>query len=311
MRNDSGQDLIPWGPEQKLKWFLKQQVQRSYHDDVLVRVQALKKAGLSGDHYGSLTIDPEKFPLYAFRVGNNPDRPTILLTGGVHGYETSGVKGALLFLEEHASAYRTQFNFVVAPCISPWSYETVNRLDPVMENPNREFKPDGKAEESRFLMNYLLGLGLEFAGHIDLHETTDSDRVFLPEEYSKNGRVLEAKDIDIPDGFYLIGVKGHHRPELEKAMIDSVRRVTHIAKPDARGMILDIPLSHEGMIHASIPGLCAELTSAVSNLGAFTTEMYPDSEKLKALGIAKNEALCAEAQVACVRGALDFWIATR
>lgn len=226
----------------------------------------------------------------------------------MHGYETSGVKGALLFLEEHVAEYTEHFNFVVAPCISPWSYETVNRLDPIMENPNREFKPEGKAEESRLVMEYLGRLGTEFQGHIDLHETTNSDRVFLPEEYAKNGLSLEAKDIDIPDGFYLIGTKGFHRPELEKAMIESVRKVTHIAKPDEGGTtILDTPLSAEGVIHTSIPGLCAEFTAANSHLGAYTTEMYPDSPSLLAQGEAKVEALCARAQVACVRGALDFW----
>lgn len=312
MRSDVKKTLPPWGPEQKLKWFLNQRIQRSYHDDVLARVEALRKSGLPGlvvQSYGNLTFNPDKFPLFAIRVGDfSQSKKTILITGGVHGYETSGVKGALLFLEEHALNYSAHFNFVVAPCISPWSYETINRLDPIMENPNREFKSEWKAEESRLLMSYLSGLGVEFDAHIDLHETTDSDRLFLPEEYAKNGIELHAKDIDIPDGFYLIGVKGFPRRELERAMMDSVGKVTHIARPDQRGMILDIPLSHEGVIHANIPGLCAELTAAKSRLGAFTTEMYPDSQRLKALGVGKGDVICNESQVACIRGALDFWV---
>lgn len=283
-------------------------MKRSYHDDVLVRLEALRKSGADVESYGNLTLNPEKFPLFAVRVGRSPSLPTVLITGGVHGYETSGVKGALLFLEKHAAKYSDRLNFVIAPCISPWSYETINRLDPVMENPNREFKADGKAEESRFLMTYLSTLGVEFTAHIDLHETTNSDRVFLPEEYAKNGLSLEAKDIDIPDGFYLIGVKGHLQPELEKAMIESVRKVTHIAKPDDRGMILDIPLSSEGVVHGTIPGLCAELTTAKSRWGAFTTEMYPDSPRYQGMTPAQVETLCSEAQVACVRGALDYWL---
>jgi hypothetical protein len=182
-----------------------------------------------------------------------------------------------------------------------------------MENPNREFKNGGQAEESRLAMEYLNGLKLDFDGHIDLHETTNSDKVFLPEEYAKNGKHLEAKDVDIPDGFYLIGVKGHERPALEKAMIDSVAKVTHIAEPDpnakpeSQGMILDTPLSQTGVIHINVPGLCAEFTSAKSKLGAYTTEMYPDSPRYAGKSVAEVESLCSQAQVACLRGALDFW----
>jgi hypothetical protein len=48
------------------------------------------------------------------------------VTGGVHGYETSGVEGALLFLETKAEAYSKDFNILVAPCISPWGYERIH-----------------------------------------------------------------------------------------------------------------------------------------------------------------------------------------
>jgi len=199
------------------------------------------------------------------------------------------------------------FNFVIAPCVSPWAYETINRLNPLMENPNREFKKDGKAEESQLLMGYLTSLKIEFDGHIDLHETTDGDRVFLPEEYAKNGLVMAASDVGIPDGFYLIGTKGGERPELEKSMIDAVRKVTHIAKPDNSGKILDCKLTSEGVIHLNIPGLCAEYTEAKSRLGAYTTEMYPDSPRYRNFSANQVESACNEAQIACLKGALEFW----
>lgn len=37
----------------------------------------------------------------------------MLITGGVHGYETSGVQGALLFLEQKAKHYSQHFNIFV------------------------------------------------------------------------------------------------------------------------------------------------------------------------------------------------------
>ena len=47
--------------------------------------------------------------------------------GGVHGHETSGVQGALLFLETEAARLSAQINVVVAPCVSPWGYEHIQR----------------------------------------------------------------------------------------------------------------------------------------------------------------------------------------
>jgi hypothetical protein len=309
--NEGLEPPIPWGPEKKLHWFTNQNTKRSYADDVLSRVNRFSKRGgslFTVTEYGRLTVCPEKYPLYAFQLGDPKNgKPNVLLTGGVHGYETSGVKGALQFLEEHVLLYLDCFNFVVAPCVSPWSYETINRLNPLMENPNREFKGESKSEESRFLMDYLKGLAVEFDGHIDLHETTDSDRVFLPEEYAKNGLPLTAEDVGIPDGYYLIGAKGHENPALERAIIDRVRKGTHIAEADAGGRILDLPLSQEGVIHSLIPGLCGQYTAAVSRLGAYTTEMYPDSPRFQGLGPPAVEAVCNNAQVASILGALDFW----
>ncbi len=179
MRNPTQAQLPAWGPERKLVWFTKQRVQRFYAEDVLQPLQDLQRrrgSALTIEPYGALTLDPERFLLYAVRVGAcRGEKKTVLVTGGVHGYETSGVKGALLFLEKHVGGYAEWFDFVVVPCVSPWSYETVNRLNPVMENPNREFKSESKAEESRLLMSYFANSSFEFDLHIDLHETTDSD----------------------------------------------------------------------------------------------------------------------------------------
>ena len=49
-----------------------------------------------------------------------PEKPHVLVTGGVHGYEKSGVQGALLFLDRAAAAWSPEFNIIVAPCVNPW-----------------------------------------------------------------------------------------------------------------------------------------------------------------------------------------------
>lgn len=58
----------------------------------------------------------------------------------------SGALGALSFLESRAEEYHPHVNIVVAPCVSPWGYETVNRWNPLAVDPNRSFKSDGKVQ---------------------------------------------------------------------------------------------------------------------------------------------------------------------
>lgn len=59
------------------------------------------------DHYGHLDYAPVTYPLFVIRSRDWHDKlPCGLVTSGVHGYETSGVHGALLFAERHAAGLR-------------------------------------------------------------------------------------------------------------------------------------------------------------------------------------------------------------
>ncbi|MCV5245409.1 DUF2817 domain-containing protein, partial [Escherichia coli] len=86
-------------------------------------------------------------------------KPIVLVTGGVHGYETSGVHGALKFVATEAEHYAEHFNIVVAPCVSPWGYEVINRWNPNAIDPNRSFYADSPAEESANLIKLVSTLG--------------------------------------------------------------------------------------------------------------------------------------------------------
>ncbi|MFB1076477.1 peptidase, partial [Photobacterium damselae subsp. damselae] len=84
----------------------------------------------------------------------------------------------------------------------------------------------------------------------------------------------------------------------QKAIIDSVRHVTHIAPPDQDGNIIGEPITQEGVINYPLKALslCASITGA---LYTTTTEVYPDSPKV-------TDEECNQAQVAAITGALDY-----
>ena len=290
----------PWGAAEVAIWLSRQVRQRSYEAEVLSAIKRLH-AQYDVVPYGRLDYSPDSYPLFALRSRDWRDElPCALVTGGVHGYETSGVHGALQFVERHAADYAGRINLLVAPCVSPWAYERIHRWNAQAIDPNRSFRDNSPAQESAALVRLVAPLGDRVLVHIDLHETTDSDESeFRPALAARDG-VAYAPD-EIPDGFYVVGDSENPQPEFQQAVIAAVAKVTHIAPADRNGEIIGSPVMAPGVIHYAFKrlGLCAGITNA---LYTTTTEVYPDSPQASA-------EQCNAAQVAAVRAAIDFALA--
>src|SRR6185437_14919082 len=138
----------PWGDAEKSEWRSRQRKQRSYADDVLRAIDGLR-THFDVVQYGELDYAPDRYPLFALKArGWNDSLPIMLVTGGVHGYETSGVRGALLFAKRQADDYAGRANVMVVPCVSPWGYERILRWNPYALDPNRNFIASSPAPES-------------------------------------------------------------------------------------------------------------------------------------------------------------------
>ena len=286
-----------WGEAEKALWLTKQTIKRSYQAEVAAKIAPLAEH-FQVDQYGALSYNPSEYPLFVVKSQQwSEDKPTVLVTGGVHGYETSGVQGAIRFLETKAKAYEDRFNILVAPCVSPWGYETINRWNPNAVDPNRSFYRDSPAEESAALMAYIADLGIDITAHIDLHETTDTDNsAFRPALAARDA--VEHTNWNIPDGFYLVGNTELPAEAFQTAIIESVEKVTHIAPADDAGKLIGVVLSQFGVINYATKalGLCIGFSDSIY---ATTTEVYPDSPKV-------DDENCILAQVAAITGGLDY-----
>ena len=291
----------PWGDAEKAQWRALQKKQRSYRDEVVSKIDALS-ARFDIQQYGELDYPPDgRFPLYAIRSRDWDDAlPIALVTGGVHGYETSGVQGALQFVDQHASDYAGRINLLIAPCVSPWGYERIQRWNALALDPNRNFIEDSPAPEAAALMSLMAPLQGKVLMHIDLHETTDSDESeFRPALAARDGKPFVPGTI--PDGFYLVDDSGNRQPAFQNAIIEAVAKVTHIAPADPDGTIIGSPVVAPGVIEYDCKGL--GLCASVADAGfVTTTEVYPDSPRA-------TPQQCNDAQVAAVRAALDFALA--
>lgn len=287
----------PWTADDKQQWLAQQAVKRSYAEQVEAKIKAL------GEHcqvecYGELDYAAGNYPLWAIKSADwDEEKPYILVTGGVHGYETSGVQGALLFAKDHLQDYSDEFNILVLPCLSPWGYETINRWNPDTVDPNRSFVADSPAPECAQVMSYLADLDIDFLAHIDLHETTDTDNSeFRPAKAARDGEINT--NWNIPDGFYLVGDSENLQLAFHSAVLAEVEQITHIAAADENNQLIGADIDREGLISFPVNqlGLCISLTNAMY---ATTTEVYPDSDKA-------TPEECNRAQVAAVIGGLKF-----
>ncbi|MBD7922669.1 M14 family metallopeptidase [Xanthomonas bonasiae] len=291
---------IPWGQGEKAAWLARQRRQRSYQTDVVAAIERMR-GPLEIVEYGVLEYAGERYSLLALRSRAWDDAlPCMLVTGGVHGYETSGVHGALQFADRHASEHAGRANLLVVPCVSPWAYERIHRWNADAIDPNRSFREDSPAQESAALLRLVAPLRGRVAMHIDLHETTDSDESeFRPALAARDGVAYEPGGI--PDGFYLVGDSENPQPAFQQAVVAAVAQVTHIAPADAEGEIIGSPVVAHGVINYPVKklGLCAGISDAHYTT---TTEVYPDSPTA-------TPEQCNAAQVAAIRAAIGYALA--
>lgn len=291
----------PWGAAERAAWLARQTVKRSYADEVLAPLQAHCPAQGECFQYGELdyaALGQGRYPLMAVRSRAwRAGRPVVLVTGGVHGYETSGVQGALLWLRRDFDRFAQAANLLVLPALSPWAYETINRWNPLALDPNRLFRADSPAAEARLAMACVAAQAPHVDLHVDLHETTDSDNSeFGPARAARDGKAFDWHEI--PDGFYLVADSARPEPEFQRALIEAVEHVTHIADADPQGCIIGSPVQQHGVIYYDMGplGLCGGMTGARFSA---TTEVYPDSPRT-------DPGQCNEAQAVTISAAIEY-----
>ncbi|MFT4694129.1 MAG: hypothetical protein ACI8TE_001030 [Francisella sp.] len=286
-----------WGDEEKTHWLNKQQKKRFYTEEVVDKLDKLAN-DFDIESYGVLEYSVGEYKLYGLKTKNwDRNKQTVLVTGGVHGYETSGVQGAIRFAQTKALEYSKHFNIIILPCLSPWGYETINRWNPDAIDPNRSFFLESYCDEATLAMRYIYSLNIDIFMHIDLHETTNTDdSEFRPALAAREGIFIDKWHV--PDGFYLVANENKIEPKFQKHIIDAVVKVTHIAPNDPGSKILGDDTLIDGYMSCDSDKekLCMSFTDANYTT---TTEVYPDSPKT-------NPEECIVAQVVAITSALDY-----
>ena len=140
----------PWTADDKAAWYAGREIQRSYRDEVLAVLDRLGSR-YEVEQYGALSVDPERYPLFAVTCrSTDASAPWALITGGVHGYETSGVQGSA-GVPRNPGLRTTQsgFNLLVDALRQPVGLRGDQPLEPATAStPTAPSSTDSPSEEA-------------------------------------------------------------------------------------------------------------------------------------------------------------------
>ena len=158
-----------------------------------------------------LEYGAHEYPLYLVRCdSSHKDRPTVLISGGVHGDEPAGVYAAMDFLRDVAPHYRDDFGFVVLPCVNPSGFEAHTLETMSGENLNRLFGKNATQPVVRALERWLADERPRFRVTFDFHET--------PPHYRGEGFT----ESDNPRASYLFETMRNKSERIGRELIDSL-----------------------------------------------------------------------------------------
>lgn len=134
--------------------------------------------------------------------------------------------GGLAFAAERAPAHAGRCNLPIAPCVSPWAHERVQRWNVDAPDPNRSFKSKGKIEESGALTALVRAPDVSrWKFRSDLCEPTDPDgSEFIPTKAAAAGETVYGPD-EVPDGFCLVVDAAKVQLPLQETVRDAVRKM--------------------------------------------------------------------------------------
>lgn len=143
-----------------------------------------------------------------------PSKPSVLITGGVHGNEPSNVYFLIDQILTGDNFDDSDLNIYIIPCVNPDGFDIDTRENYQGIDVNRDFK-DFKSEEARTIRDWLSESRIKFDLAIDLHESGYPDK---ETEHTSKGE--EA----CPDTFYMWELTNDSKHRVSNGVMDFLQK---------------------------------------------------------------------------------------
>jgi hypothetical protein len=167
--------------------------------------------GYNVERIASVTYGDATWPILCVRSARwSVGRPTVLISGGVHGDEPAGVHAALAFLATAQREFDEVVQFAVFPCVNPSGFDADTLETASGANLNRLFGLNSSQPEVRAIEDWLRAQAQRFRMTFDLHEVSP--------DYVGEGFVQK----DNPRAAYLYETVNDGSERVGRSMIDAL-----------------------------------------------------------------------------------------
>lgn len=220
-----------WPPEKCAAWYAAQPQIRDYQQDIVARVRAITlPPSLVVAVYGTVEGD-DLICVTPAQVDSS--KPSLIVSGGVHGYEPEGIEACIRLVEGSAPEIAQKTNLFLYPCVTPAAYRIHHRWTYGANDVNREFTDATRVAEAKLLMGSVEADEKQFQGALDCHTTPPEDRWFRRLRAERYGTPLTGDPDLLPNGFHLmvpeIALQNAQTHKVAQTIIKAVSRITPIA----------------------------------------------------------------------------------
>ena len=147
------------------------------YQDIINRLNKTKNHKINIFTLGYIQDSTKKYPFQKIVLGDC-NRKRMLITGGIHGNEPSGVETICSFLENSKyKPFMNEWEITFIPCINPYGYEHNTRENQDNKDLNRLFKDKHPPLEVQLIKSIFKPY--YFDATIELHEDIDSYGYYL------------------------------------------------------------------------------------------------------------------------------------
>lgn len=291
-----------WTSQQTEEWFGQQPVIR----DLRGVKNRIKNAVDSSKTLSSEVYQTDGYGNPFLIVTNSEEgntKPSLLLTGGVHGCDESSVTACLQVIEDMANGAYSDLDITVMPVVNPLSYVIGHRWGFNATDMDQQFNQSVASQEARAFFEYVLSRSKKIDVSLNLQEVQYPNPEFQRLITQRTG--IEPTSIFRPTGSFLVSSAGKQNDVQDiKASSMILERVSKnqpihkhcqsTAAPNYDGVVYD-------PVRMTLTGFMTDHADHAFTAKVLTKETTADGKPQPLLPLD-----AAARQQSFVKGAIDF-----